>query len=215
MKGDCHEKGLKRIISFALIVMLVFSVSVSAYASDIQPRIDFVATMKIVSFKGGGLFSSFGYEGHSFLVFTNTCSSQITIGHMPVDPGDSVTIGTFGNRTEHAGIWYNIEGCLGTSTTTYALATGLTIAELQKVNATINSNDSWSISNNCSAFAVKVWNSGPVGGVSGWNPTALVSSIKGNSNYQTNIAIPSKEDSDIARHTSNSVVFDPSGYYAS
>ena len=40
----------------------------------------------------------------------NTSNSTITVGHMPVKPNQSVTIGTFGNRKAHTGIWYNIEG---------------------------------------------------------------------------------------------------------
>lgn len=195
--------------------MLLFSVSVIAYASEIQPHIDFVATMKIVSFTGGGIASSFGYEGHSFLIFTNVWTSPITVGHFPVAPGESITIGTFGNRANHVGIWYNIEGCFGTSTQTYALVTQLTVAELKRVNQTINSNDAWTVTSNCSSFAVKVWNSGPSGTtVSGWNPAALVSSIKSNSNYITNVTIPSKTSSNIARHTSDSYVMDPTGYYS-
>jgi len=206
------RKTSKRIIALVVVVILLFSVSVTAYASEIQPRIDFVATMKVVSFTGGGIASSFGYEGHSFLIFTNTWTSPITVGHFPVEPGESITIGTFGNRANHVGIWYNIEGRYGTSTTTYALVTGLTVAELQRVNQTINNNDSWSaISNNCSAFAVKVWNSGPSVDISGWNPAEVVSSIRDQDYYVTNVAIPTKTSSDIARHTSDSYEMDPTG----
>lgn len=207
------RKTSKRIIALVVVVMLLFSISVTAYASEIQPRIDFVATMKVVSFTGGGIGSGVGYNGHSFLIFTNTWTSPITVGHFPVNPGESITIGTFGNRSNHVGIWYNIEGCHSTATTTYALVTGLTIAELRVVNQTINSNDSWSgVSNNCSAFAVKVWNSGPSVDISGWNPTDVVLSIVGQDHYVTNVAIPSKSSSDIARHTSDSYIMDPTGY---
>ena len=210
------RKASKRFITLVVVVMLLFSISVTAYASEIQPRIDFVATMKVVSFTGGGVASSFGYNGHSFLIFTNTWTSPITVGHFPVAPGESITIGTFGNRANHVGIWYNIEGCLGTSTTTYALVTALTVAELQQVNQTINSNDSWSaLSNNCSAFAVKVWNSVSSVDISGWNPADVVSSIRSQDYYVTNVAIPSKTSSNIARHTSTSYEMDPTGYYSS
>lgn len=198
------KKVSKRILSVVAIIILLLSICITAYASEIQPRIDFVATMKIVSFTGGGAFSAVGYDGHSFLIFTNTCNSNITVGHMPLAPGESVTVGTFGNRSAHVGIWYNIEGCYSTSTTTYALTTGLTVAELQRVNQTINDNDSWSVTNNCSSFAVKVWNSGPSGyAVSGWNPTALVSSIKNNSNHTTSQHSPKR----FKRHSETYVNF--------
>lgn len=209
------KKYRKRIIAIILGVFLIINLSVSAFASEVQPRINFVATMKIVSFKGGGIESAVGLNGHAFLIFTNTSNSQITIGHFPVAPNDSITIGTFGNRSAHRGIWYNIEGCFSTSTTRYSLVTALTIAELQKVNETINNNDSWSITNNCSSFAVKVWNSGPSGiTVSGWNPADLVSSIKESPYYTTNVTVPSKTSEDIARHTSSGYTYDSSGYYS-
>lgn len=210
------NKTTKRLMALAMVFLLFISMSATAYASEIQPRIDFVATMKVVSYTGGGLGSGVGYNGHSFLIFTNTCSSNITVGHFPVSPGESITIGTFGNRANHVGIWYNIEGCFGTPTTAYALVTGLTISELQQVNSTINSSDSWSeLSNNCSAFAVRVWNSGPSVDISGWNPTDVVLSIISQDHYVSDVSIPSKTSNDIARHTSSTYVMDPSGYYRS
>lgn len=40
---------------------------------------------------------------------------------MPVSSGDSITIGTYGNRNAHKGIWYNIEGYCGIKGTSYGL----------------------------------------------------------------------------------------------
>ncbi len=203
----------KKIARIFLSILFIFTLSTSAFAADTpQPRIDFVATMDVVSFSGGGSFSSTGYKGHSFLIFKNTSNSNITIGHMPVAPGESITIGTFGNRSAHSGIWYNIEGYHGVSSTSYGLRTGLTTGQLLLVNQEINGHDSWSLSNNCSAFARDVWNAADSGNtLSGGNPAALASSIKKCSGYTTNPTIPSKSLNSIARHTSSSYSYDASG----
>ena len=143
----------KKIARIFLSILFIFTLSTSAFAADTpQPRIDFVATMDVVSFSGGGSFSSTGYKGHSFLIFKNTSNSNITIGHMPVAPGESITIGTFGNRSAHSGIWYNIEGYHGVSSTSYGLRTGLTTGQLLLVNQEINGHDSWSLSKKCSGY---------------------------------------------------------------
>lgn len=206
----------RKISSILFSIVLIFALSIPSYAADTESRrIDFVATMQIVSFSGGGSFSSVGYNGHSFLTFTNTSNSNITVGHMPVAPGDSITIGTFGNRSAHSGIWYNIEGYCGTSSTSYSLVTGATASELVSINAAINNHDYWRVSNNCSSFARDVWNAGNSGRtVSGGNPAALANSIKSFSGYITNPTIPSKSLSSIARHTSNGYVYDSSGRVA-
>lgn len=201
----------------SIILLVALCVPAFAASADVTPRrIDFAATMQIVSFTGGGgISSSVGLNGHTFLIFKNIGNSEITIGHMPLEAGDSVTIGTFGNRSAHEGIWYNIEGYGGATPPTYALLTGVTYGELIDINKAINDHDSWSITDNCSSFAVDVWNAGNSGKtLSGGNPAAVVNSIKRQDGYTTNPTIPSKSASDIARHTSSGYVYDSSGRYA-
>lgn len=207
------NKYLQKILCLVLAVVLIFSLSIPAFAADDapQPRIDFVATMRIVSCSGG-IYSSVGYFGHAFLVFTNSGNSQITIGHMPLAVGESITIGTYGNRDAHSGIWYNIEGYTGVMNTSYSLVTGVTLSELVSINAAINDHDYWTLSNNCASFARDVWNAGNSGiTISGSTPSEIVSSICGNANYTKNPTIPSKSITSIARHTSSSYQIDPSG----
>ena len=206
----------KRIISIFLTLLIISSMSVPAFAAkESQPKIDFVATMQIVSYSGGGLGSSVGYAGHSFLIFTNTSNSQITVGHFPVGVGEQITIGTFGNRPAHYGIWYNIEGYRGISSTSYGLLTGVTAGELIVINSKINSLDYWSQVNICSFFAREVWNAGNSGKpLSGWNPANLAASIRNYSGYITSPSIPSKPLSSIARHTPNGFEYDSSGAYS-
>lgn len=69
------RKITRKAIALVAAVILLFGLCIPAYAaeSEIQPCIDFVATMKIVSFTGsGGIVSSVGLNGHSFLIFTNS-----------------------------------------------------------------------------------------------------------------------------------------------
>lgn len=89
-------------------VIFLVVLCVPAFAAEengTSRRIDFAASMQIVSFAGGGLGSSWGIGGHTFLIFTNIGDSEITVGHMPVGIGESITIGTYGNRSAHQGIW--------------------------------------------------------------------------------------------------------------
>ena len=198
----------KRFISILLVLVLLSSFATTAYATDgdIEPRIDFVASMTIVAF-------STNDDSHAFLVFKNMSNSTITIGHMPVDAGDSITIGTFGNRAAHRGIWYNIEGYHNpSSVTTYGMTNGVTRSELTKINQTINANDRWSLANNCTTFAIKVWNSGNVSQpLTGGNPSALIVAMNLTGNRITNPTVPQKSINQIARHTATSYSYDPSG----
>lgn len=92
------KKRIKRFISISMVIVLMFIISIPVMASSIQPRIDFFATVKIVAYEGRGLTSfGSGYYGHAFIVVTNTANYEITVGHMPVPVGESITIGTFGN----------------------------------------------------------------------------------------------------------------------
>ncbi len=213
-------KFTKRILALFVSVILAFTTFVSTinlYASEnVEPRISFCATLQIVSCPNAtSINSGSGILGHSFLIVKNTGSTAITVGHMSVPVGKSITIGTYGNRSNHEGIWYNIEGYNGLSATRYGLTTALTGSQLNTLNKTINNNDTWSLSKNCSYFAKTVWNSVSNVTLSGTNPSSLANSIKKQSGYQTNLTIPSKGISAIARHTSNGIVYDKSGASAS
>lgn len=209
-------KKTKKLISLLLSIVMLFTsltCAVSAYAKEkVQPRISFSATLKIISCPtNSSLNSSSGLLGHSFLVVTNVGNSTITVGHMNVPVGESITLGTFSNRSKHNGIWYNIEGYCGLNKSYYGLTTALTGSDLTTLNKTINANDNWTVSKNCSYFAKTVWNSVSSVKVSGTNPTSLSESIQKKSNYDINPKIPSKSINTIAYQTSTGVKYDTSG----
>ncbi len=206
------KKSLKKTASFILAVIILLSFSTVAYANEIQPRITFVASIKVVSAPVSGSSGIAGVSGHSFIIVKNVSNSTIKVGHMSVSVGNSVTIGTYGNRSAHKGIWYNIEGYVGIKGTSYSLSTGLTSADLDSVNAVINNNDKWSVTNNCSYFAKTVWNTAyPTKKISGTDPLTLANSIKSKDSYITDISIPYKSKNKIARHTTSGYVYDSSG----
>ena len=90
-------------------------------------------------------------------------------------------------------MWYNLEAkyvAQGAYDGRVSLSMELTSAQLDTINKVIEASDSWSELNNCSSFAVKVWNSvssvklsnGTIG-----TPTNLRDSIKSKSGYWTNL----------------------------
>ena len=68
----------------------------------------------------------------------------------------------------------------------------VTQSNIDTINGIISKNDKWSVTNNCSSFAVKVWNSVSSKTLSAGTPntpTSLMSSIKSKSGYQTGRSI--------------------------
>ena len=213
------KRIIKRIFVVILSVIFVCSFSTYAYASEkVQPTISFCATLKIVSCPNASNSSkaNSGILGHSFLIVENIGVSTFKIGHMTVPVGESITVGTYSNRKNHNGIWYNIEGYTGMNGTCYSLTTGLTGSQVATLRDTINAHDSWSLTKNCSYFAKTVWNSVNTGcKLSGSNPKALADSIKKVNGYSTKVTIPKKSINNIARHTKDGIVYDKTGAKAS
>lgn len=217
VKGLSIMKFSKRILSLFVSITMLIIISVNvmpAYADEKnEPKISFSASLQIVSCPGAvNSASGSGILGHSFLIVKNIGVSTITVGHMSVPVGQSITIGTFNNRKNHKGIWYNIEGYNGINATCYGLTTGLTGSQLNTFNNTLNNNDTWTVTKNCSYFAKTVWNSvNSPDTLSGTNPLSLANSIKKKSGYITNPSIPKKGINTIARQTANGIVYDSSG----
>lgn len=164
--------------------------------NDVAPLASTVAKMKICAVATGSS-SGGGTVGHAFLIITNTSNSNITIGGLSgIAPNKSVTVGTWGNISEHKGVWYNYEGLTATNNDAYnnnvAMQVSLTSSQLSVVNTNIKNRDSYStLNNNCTHFAAGVWNSVCSDRVSSGSPNVTVDSIKSYSTkYFTNAAIP-------------------------
>ena len=56
--------------------------------------------------------SSINTTGHAFLTIKNCTSTSIIVGGITVVPYEEISIGTWGNKEPHTGIWYNLESYL-------------------------------------------------------------------------------------------------------
>ena len=104
-------------------------------------------------------------SGHSFITVTNVSGQDIDVGGLLIAPGTSVTIGTRGNRSEHSGVWYDLEGYYKyyLSDSYYQNLCGVQVSldqtQLDTVNRNLARSDHWSALYNCAAFTVAMWNS--------------------------------------------------------
>jgi hypothetical protein len=109
------------------------------------------------------LGSSYLNFGHSFLTVKNISNSNINIGaHSGIAPGKQMSLGTWGNKSEHTGLWYNLEEYFYVKqhgyTNSVSLSTPLTSSQFNTFNSLIPHLDSWSNVYNCSSFTTSVWN---------------------------------------------------------
>lgn len=213
-------KNIKnRFFALLLSFAIFFSLVSPAFASNAE--IDWEVDMRILAYDSGGLSDFIDTGGHAFLLFHNGCNVSVTIGHFKLAPDEYLTVGTFGNRTAHKGIWYNIEGFYwsdASNAPNASLFYSLAPSDLDSLNSAINTHDSWAlIGDNCADFAASVWNSVVPSSlkVSGYNPALLRNSIESISGYDANYStMPwNKSENEIARHTATSYVFDASGKY--
>ena len=173
------KKIKKQIMSLSLVLMLIFMNIIKVDAAT-------VVTMRIFSIYDTGSM-------HSWLMFENMTSSTQTVGRYSLKAGDKVTVGTWGNL-QYDGVWYNVEARrqLGNHVST---SINLSSSQLSTVSSTIKNNNSWTAINNCSTFAVKVWNSVASTKLSAGIPnlpTQLAQSIKNNTSYDFNVKMPEK-----------------------
>lgn len=182
------KKILKILVVFAFIITTSNMFSVEAAASKVGELTIFAAN--------DGSSSSLSTSGHAFISFKNTSGSNITVGGLSVKNTHEITIGTWGNKSQHKGIWYNLESYFVNNVSAYSnrvsLTTNVTQANIDTINSLISSNDKWSATNNCSSFATKIWNSVSSTTLSAGTPntpTALMKSIKSKSGYSTKKSI--------------------------
>lgn len=180
--------------------------AVSSDTAQIASDSDVVARLQIFAWDGstGGSSGSSNNGGinlgHAFIVITNVSDHYIYAGNLPIKPDTGITIGTWSGIDEHQGLWYGLEGYhyhyYGDYSGSYSMAVMLSQSWLDKANEVIKNGDSWSIDNNCSSFATKVWNTVCSDKLSaGWpinTPAALKNSIAsyGTSKYGIDAIIP-------------------------
>lgn len=188
-------KKIKSVLCVFLSAIMLLCCSLTASAASVTPKISFAGHLVIYAANDGGS-SSWNTSGHAFLSFKNTGSFTVKLGPLDVNPGNEVTFGTWGNQDAHAGIWYNLESYFAHHESAFdgrvSLLTGVTYADLATINSVIEDNDEWGVFNNCSSFAVKVWNSISENKLSAGSPntpSSLMKNIQSKTNYENNRAI--------------------------
>ena len=131
--------------------------------------VTYVAVLSVFSddtYSPNEICSSLTFDGgtHSFITIKNISSSNINVGCFSgIAPNNTMSLGTWGNKAEHKGIWYNLESYYISKKSAYtgriSIGWALTQTELNTLNAFIKNNDTWSVTSNCSVFAYKAWNS--------------------------------------------------------
>lgn len=102
-------------------------------------------------------------DGHVFLGISNVSDAGLEVGGLTLAPGTGITVGTRGNRPEHAGLWYDLESYYCYFLPYFypnlrCIQVSLNAEQLACVNAALAQADKWSALNNCVSFVTAVWN---------------------------------------------------------
>ena len=136
--------------------------AVQAYGA--KPAEGAVALLRIYARAEDRGDASINSSGHSFLSVRNVSDHDIEVGGLRIAPDTEMTFSPRGNRWEHTGIWYNLEGYykryLADSyyQNIYAVQTSLDQGQLDVVNRNLAKSDHWSAYFNCAAFTESMWN---------------------------------------------------------
>lgn len=143
----------KRFVAVLLSVMMLLALCpLGAGAADNS------STVATVSY-----FCCVKAPGHCWIYVENLSDKAMKIGAYQLQPGEGVSIGTFGTtRYDGYGIYYNIESYCQTKygmNNYRTLTEELTQSEFDTLhNGIKNYNNSWNIFKNCVAFATRMWN---------------------------------------------------------
>lgn len=162
-------KSFRKIIALVLVlasVLSIFSFSASAKLSfSLRPAADepIVARMYIAH-----LEKPSPVEGHTWIYIENLSGSSIYVGaYYKVPKNQGVSVGSYGESVvDGPGIYYNVEAYRYQrediyGPITYSIYKDLTQSQLEKVNKTIRSLNTWSKVRNCAYTAMKIWNAVP------------------------------------------------------
>ncbi len=140
---------------------------------------------------------SLNLGNHAFITVSNISSSTIVVGKFNVAPGKTLSLGTWGNKAEHTGLWYNLESYMIKTQNFYSnrvsAKVNITQSNLNVLNSHIIGFDRWSELTNCSSFAASSWNSVAFPAVSAGvinTPKNLASSIKNINSSVSGGAVP-------------------------
>lgn len=151
---------MKKIIALILSVVISFTVSVNAFATEKTIPDETVATLYLCS-----SVTLWPVVGHAFIYVENNSDEPISVGLYEVPAGQGVSIGTFSfSVRDGLGIYYNLEAyrenTKNNTDNIWSLSEELNENELQKLNDSLKSYPNyWSFGANCATFAFSMWNS--------------------------------------------------------
>ena len=153
---------------FCLILILIICIVPIVACSDKNREYktniysEDVAKLSLFTYDGKSE-SVFGLPnlGHSFLSIENISEENIKIGSRVVVPNETIALGTWSIQA-HFGVWYNVESNYIAEYDKYngrvSITTGINLEDIVVINEYIASNDNWSPLDNCSNFALGLWN---------------------------------------------------------
>lgn len=178
----------------------------TAQVATVAPRCDYVAKVWIVAVGPGGT------GGHAFLIVRNIGRTKRHFHGFTLRSGRALTIGTWGNKEDGKGIYFNLEGYFfhhdGAYQDNVALAKNLCLGDFQWLRDVMPNYNEWSYSSNCSTFVMRMWNQiaprrkvdaddGSFGGLD--SPTRLANSIRQYDELKDIANLPRPAESQVGR----------------
>lgn len=157
-------KRFSALIIALIMLFAMFGAQVTVCAADNSRAI----RLSIYSMHGGNSSGSSSGDGlgHAWLVIENGTNNEYDFYNTTIEAGETVSIGTWGNVKDpdtgkvYKGAWLNLEAYYGWGTSnTASLTITITEDQLSAVSKKCIDMNDWTLINNCSYFASKVWNS--------------------------------------------------------
>ncbi len=152
----------------ALLLFMAFSLAVlsscggKGEARKVVPDENAAATVTVFASSGDGerVFGLFNF-GHAFLLLTNKSGETLDLCGFSLASGESATISTW-SLTERFGVWFNIESAFVKQRVKYTDRLSVTVPVtkegLAKINGYLKEKNRWSVTTNCTAFTLGLYN---------------------------------------------------------
>lgn len=155
---------MRKILALIMLVAITTILSACNSSREYIAKIDSgdVAKLTIYTFDGKNE-SNFGLMnlGHAFLSIENLTDDNIKVHSRELTGRESITIGTWSIR-DHFGVWYNVESNYISEYNKYdgrvSVTIGISEDDLIVISEYIAKSDNWNPLNNCTVFAIGLWN---------------------------------------------------------
>lgn len=196
----------RRFLATLSIFTLIFSICFGAFSfpKEVEAAEAKVATVTVwaCNLKTGS--SAPNFTGHSWIEVKNTSKKEITVGRYKLKAGDSMTVGTWGNKSNGKGIYYNMEAyyhkTIAPYNPRYSYSKTITAKQVKTLSDKINLNNTWTYDRNCTSFSKQVWNSiaSSKEKLTGSNyPSSVSIAITNIKGYKKNTSMTKKNKADV------------------